>query len=411
MSLEGEGALSEGVRTRIVSEFDRSEDVRLVGVPGSVLGPREFALKNADVLRPYEQMLVLSKVGSLRTEPAERLSSPLAIRDASCGTGEIALRSGSRSAWIPEERLYLKGCRPRPERADLFFPSMHIEVETGAVSEERVPFGVLTREGVMRELLGFLVHVENGWDYARTPVGVMEYSDGVGFSLVFSVEEGFRRLESLLPKFELSLEDLLAAECVREVTGVDLSPGEWMPVNVAREAYVEAKASRLASLHSRGFFRGFLNSNIGNDLLSTEGERFRLALVDFDTFQAVEMGNRPRRGTRIAERVVEYGCVEAAKSLLPLLGFLLTESDDEAAAFEAAEARLRSRTHLLSRYEGALRERLQSVGWPSSTIERGFRRGRENPLYRSCILDLIPNSFVLKTSYGSSLSLYARQQY
>jgi hypothetical protein len=402
--------LTETERKLIISQFDKEEVVHLAEVAGRVTTVRDFAERHKDVLRPFECATVRDNMELLSNERLDDVTSPLAIQRGETRGSTKALRSGSRSAMIAQASLYLKACRPRPDRPDLFFPSVDVNVETGVIEEKRVPFGVLTAEGVMREILGFLVHRRNAWDFARTPVGVFEYEDAgptPGYAIAFSLEPGFCRIETMLPRVEASLEDLLAAECVRTVSGLDFAPGEWTPAGIPMELYAEMKALRLATLHANGYFRGFLNSNIGNDLLAFKDGMLRLALIDLDTFQALDVERLLQE--RTGERIVEFGCVEAMKSLLPVFDFVITDLSDGGAAFEAVEFRLRERITLLGIYESALRASLRGQGWPDGVIDAGFARAKVSTLYRNCVLDLVPNSFLLSTSYKSALSLYAEQ--
>jgi hypothetical protein len=402
--------LTEAERTLIVSQFDKSEVVRLSEVAGRVVTPRDFAERSQDTLRPFERVLVNDSLGMLEGERLDFFVRPLAICQGQSPLRVEALRSGGRSALIASAGLYLKGCRPRPDRPELFFPSVNVDIETGVSTERRLPFGVLTAEGVIREILGYLVHRRNSWELARTPVAIFEYHDAgptPGYCIVFSLEPGFRRIEGLLPKVKASLKDLLAAECVRTVTGLDLAPGQWAPAGCPAGRYADIKARSLAALHAKGCFRGFLNSNPGNDLLAIQGDSMRLALVDFDSFQALDLEGPLNNYTQ--ERIVELGCVEAVKSQLPVFDFVITDVSDADMAFSTVEARVRSTTTSLALYEDMLRTALRGKGWAEGVIDAGYENVKINPLYRSCILDLVPNSFLLSTSYNSALSLYAEQ--
>jgi hypothetical protein len=267
--------------------------VDLYACDGKVTPIREFTAANLGLLAYHEADLVEGELGFL----ADPDDIPEVFRKCMSRSREIATvpvpvmtaeRSGARSAFVLATSLQLKGCRPMINGET--FPTEILHSGSLRITRSRIPFGVMTTEAVLREVLGYCFMRKHDLPLQATPLAVTTYCYGnrsLGHSMLLKLKSEDR--------IESHLED---PQCsVREVINLQTGTGDTSSrpdcivgselrlkgVNVWK--YVEAKGRILTAMHWRGGFRGILNSNIGNDVLICEGNELqKLALADFDTF-------------------------------------------------------------------------------------------------------------------------------
>jgi hypothetical protein len=290
------------------------EHLRLYSTEGTVTRVADFARTHVGLLAPWEQAYLCE--GADRLEKIEGSGLDRAyVRTEKLADGwqqMEALRCGSRSALLPGRSLKIKACRP--EQAT--FPEWKINGDFRLEVAE-IPFGVLSVEGALREILAYCFIDHHGLPITSTPLDVMEFRSlgrTLGYGLVSRCEVN-GRVEACIDARGMTLHRLLRLAKTPQrdkYLGTEVSL-----TGMNREDYMDSKARILVQLHSYGGFRGVLNSNLGNDLV--QGDTFA-GLCDFDTFQIV---NPPVAGASAEIRhFVTRAVLEVIKSSLPIVDYL-----------------------------------------------------------------------------------------
>ncbi len=306
---------------------DLAETVSLWRCPANPTTARSFAIAHADLLREHERDFLLANQEFL----PEEVSLPLELSEGLTTYARLspdarpaldAKRSGARSAILRDHSLQLKGCRPDPTAER--FPFEYLPFGSGRIERTTVPFGVMTAEGVTREILGHCFARKHSVAFQATPLSVWEYREAgalLGYCLVAGVR-GERRIESHLDDPGCTVAELIeaqrrgASEIGRQPVGSEIG---LRGINLW--AYVEGKSRLLSGMHFAGGFRGILNSNLGNDVVVENGDgRTDLLLCDFDTFC---MQNLPADPT---QDFLDAFCVETLVEViigsLPILQYV-----------------------------------------------------------------------------------------
>lgn len=358
------------------------EELLLYSAEGRVRSPREFAREHLTLLAPAEATLVAEGLEALVAEPAE-FDRPL-LRTARYADGERqvpARRGGARSAYLlARSEIKIKGCRPEAATFPHWDLDDRFELHVGTI-----PFGVMTAEGVMRELLAHCFEHHHGLPRAGRPLAVFEYvsvEDGpLGFALVSQVP-GDARLERFIDCDGLTLHDLIR----RKRRGLPVG-GEVKLRDLDRRALVERKAALLAAYNFGGGFRGLLNSNIGNDVIR-DGRLH--SICDFDTFRRVSVpAAADRRGIWL---FTIHTFIELLKSSLPFVDYL----DFDGVARERIHAELadhyRGNGSLFQAYELRFRRCAKDRGWPPDLVSEAINEALATPIAFELLQELIPNS-------------------
>ncbi len=371
--------------------------IRLVPCPGAVLGLRAVIDKHVGVLSREERLLLLGVFNHLQIPTLSRavLEGPWrAVED----TGATLARrsapgqpSGARSAVWLEEGLKLKGCRP--DNAHRVFPFEWLPDRAVEIARTQVPFGVLTVEGVLRELLGYAFCTVHRVPCAAVPVCCYEYggNDGsLGFCLVQRVLPG-RRAEMFLDLRGLRLSDLSRL------------PGRSRQLPIGSEAlllglnsrwYADQKARLLAKMHFRGGFRGLLNSNIGNDVIAINGPSgAKMMLCDFDSFGVKTLPTVPT--TSFLEDFALRSLLEVVKGSVPILDVIDRPRGADARGESRAVAdAYRRRSSLWDAYRHHARSRTLERRWNWAAVEAALDRAFDMPAFldASCTVLLSPRA-------------------
>ncbi|MEW5996987.1 MAG: carbamoyltransferase C-terminal domain-containing protein [Candidatus Micrarchaeota archaeon] len=279
------------------------------------------------------------------------------------GGGSLRARiSGQRSAYLSQKRIKFKGCNPTKE--GLFFPRETFFFGEEKESEGLLPFGVLTAEQVMRELLGWAFFVKNNLKPCQKPLCVYDYGDNA-FCLVLESNEE-KRIEKFFDFRKLRLVDL--------VSGRPKMPAEVGLRNLGTTSYADRKASLLAEMNFLGGFRDLLDSNIGNDVLDG-GVR----LCDFSSFRAVEIPEKPDRD--FLKRFYLQCVVEAIKSSLPIVDAKENRSEvylKKSSVFRA----------YLKVFNAHARER----GWSAARLGKIREWAKDTPVFRRALRKMVPEA-------------------
>jgi hypothetical protein len=274
-------------------------DIALYECAGKTYSIAEFSEKHKHLLSKFEQALLDEcRAFFAKINVPKRFNKCLtrSIEFARSKTPSFrADRSGGRSAYLAAQKLKLKGCRPVLDGTD--FPIEILPFGAEKISYERIPFGTMRAESVMREILAYCFLRHNGLPVHSTPICVYEYSsnvDSCGYCLV-SKTEGEVRLEEFIEYPKCTVEDVAQAQANGQQMIADCVIGSELHLrDVNIWWYVEQKSKFLIEMHFKGGFRGILNSNVGNDVIVTnEDGGLEMFLCDFDTFRLVPIPERP----------------------------------------------------------------------------------------------------------------------
>lgn len=210
--------------------------------------------------------------------------------------------SGLRSALWKEKSIKFKGCNPQPKK---FFPRESFFFGKEKEMEDVLPFGVLTKEQVMRELLGWAFFSKTNLGLSRKPLCVYDY--GIGCCLVLESKE-----EKRVEKF-FDFQGITLADMALQTRKTKNLPKQVGLKGIDITSYTERKASLLAEMNFNGGFRDLLNSNIGNDFLDHK----QIYLGDFDSFRAIKIPKMPTE--KFLKKFYLQCFVEAIKSSLPII--------------------------------------------------------------------------------------------
>jgi hypothetical protein len=258
------------------------------------------------------------------------------------------------------------------------FPSWEIG-EDFELYIKTIPFGVLTDENVMRELLAFVFLKSHSLAAPHTPVVIMQYGKD-SCCVVFRVQSP-QRAEALVDDQSLRTHDFIRLAS----RNIPLPNREARLKGVDEHSYRAAKVHYLLEMQFHGGFRGILNSNIGNDVVNLNDF---VGVCDLDTFTIEEV---PKRGGDASlDRFVTRCILEAIKSSLPLLTWL--DMKDEESINEALAESYKAHSSFFQDYRAGLTKRLIHVGAKNDTIEDRIENALRIPLAAELLTELIPNS-------------------
>lgn len=371
--------------------------IDLVPADGCVVSPRDFAVRFSTNLSGAERIFLEQSASLLGT--GEEIPAPLrtpwiAAGDSAGGGAErIAARpSGARSAVWEAGQVQFKGCRPAPEAED--FPFEYVEFGGDRIVSTRVPFGVMTAEGVSRELLGYCFCKTHGIPCATTPLCVFAYSSGSAanrFCLVLKLAGG-ARAETFLGGRRLPLSELVSpSPDSAMVTG---SEAAMEGLNTVWHA--DQKGRWLAELHFRGGFRGLLNNNLGNDVIQSAARgSHRFLLCDFDSFHLIPL---PTAASGEFLRGFAVQCVvEVVKGSLPILDYVSTPAGEDAPLVARRIGDVyRRKSSLWNSYFRYARLKAQALAWSEPEFVSATERAFESMAFLEASCSVILSSFSLE---------------
>ncbi len=320
----------------------------------------------------------------------------------------IARRSGGRSAYWPERRLKFKGCRPVTDGTT--YPLEVLRPGSTAIEHEAIPFGTMSAEGTVRELLGWAFCREHGLPVHAPPVCIYEYLLADGRSLgccLVSETRGEDRIEAHIEYPACTVEELIRAkrEGLPAINGTPIG-SELRLRDVNLWWYVEEKSRLLCRTHFAGGFRGILNSNIGNDVLLPKANGgFELCLCDFDSFHVRAIPERPDR--TFLEEFALWAMIEVIKGSLSICDYV--EIPDEASAAEIAEELGRvyfAKSSLWRAYGRRFEQAAKSRGWDAEAVRAAFANARQTDALANVLASSVVNSHYLRQMSGNRAVFY-----
>jgi hypothetical protein len=286
-------------------------------------------------------------------------------------------RAGERSAYSEERGIKFKGCYPPKDKRT--FPTELTFFGKEEVELGRVPFGILTAEQAIREILGYVFFTKHGLRTNIRPLCV--YTEGHGFCLVEETQEE-TRLESFLDYQGMKISQLIEQDRLREDIKLEGCLGTEIRlkgININRYAY--EKARLLVSMNFNGGFRGLLNSNIGNDVIRKNGDGgFELFLCDFDTFPMVQVPEKPT--AEFLKRFYLQSFVELAKSSLPII--------DLARDSEEAVEKYRAISSLYGLYREEFFKEAGGRDWSDEALKKVEEWAVSTSIFRRTVCEIVP---------------------
>ena len=387
------------------------ESVGLYPCPGRVWVAAEFAAAFGSLLEPHEAALVRRHAGVLVDIAIPDGYARCLSRSAEFTSADVpafvARRSGSRSAYLPELQLKFKGCRPVSGGST--YPLEVLPPGATTIQHTTIPFGTVSAEGVMRELLGWAFHREHGLPVHATPVCVYEYSSA-GHSLgccLVSETRGEDRIEAHIEYPSCMVADIIRAkENSQGAVGNSVFGSELKLRGVNLWWYVEEKSRLLCTMHFHGGFRGILNSNIGNDvLLRGANGKTELCLCDFDTFRVERVPDNPDNA--FLNDYVLRATIEVVKGSLSICDYV--EISSEATATEVVSALGRVYFEKSSVWRGYVRrfnQAVRSSGWDAKMVQAAFANARRTEALANVLASCVVNSHYLQRMSGDRTVFY-----
>jgi hypothetical protein len=360
------------------------KSIALYSTKGQVHSVECFIEKHSRFLSEHELEIVRRNYKPQRAERLPELNKPL-TRTIQMHDGNLtvpAVRAGARSAFIPHLGLKLKGCRP----LDATFPSWQVDADY-RVRSVAIPFGVLTAEGILREVLGYCFMVNEGLQPATVPLTVVQYEESAmpgRFSLVSRVVND-ERLETKIDCGGMTLHQLLRlhfspcrSKCLGREAGLR---------DMDTEKYAARKSELLLRMNFSGGFRGILNSNLGNDVIAAH-ELF--SLCDFDTFTVVRVPERENvDGVR---RFVFQSFLEVIKSSLPFVDYLDVTRLDPKSMQDRLAGYYKDNSSLYRLYRAKFLQAAAKRNWNLSDLAGYIDQVFQCELSGHLLQELIPNS-------------------
>lgn len=166
------------------------EKVAIYECTGKVHSVFDFANKNKDILDKIESNIIERNRTLLQTEE----NIPDYLHKCLARTDDLKIndntffisRSGARSAYWKEKNIKFKGCRPMVKEPSTF-PMEKLAFDSDTIEYGNIPFGVLTKEAVIQEILAYCFFKENKLAVAHSPVCIYEYQQenkSIGYCLV-----------------------------------------------------------------------------------------------------------------------------------------------------------------------------------------------------------------------------------
>jgi hypothetical protein len=278
-----------------------------------------------------------------------------------------------------------------------------------AIKHTAIPFGTVTAEGVMRELLGWAFHRQHGLPVHATPVCVYEYTAAgrsVGCCLV-SDTRGEDRMEAHIEYPACTVEEIIRAkQDGRGAVGGTPLGTELKLRDVNLWWYVEEKSRLLCAMHFQGGFRGILNSNIGNDVLlgDTNGGQ-ELCLCDFDTFRVMRVPSNP--DSAFLNDFVLRALIEVVKGSLSICDYLeIAEDADGDEIITALGGVYFQKSSLWRAYARRFERAAKALGWNEEAVQAAFASARRTGAIAEVLASIVINSHYLRRMSGDRKIFY-----
>lgn len=391
-------------REKIVPLLKTTKDVLLYPVDGDVYSVWDFVQKHQGVLSQRERIIVNENRGLLSRK--KLFEHPFASNKEVNNKKSKPLKAisvGSRSVLIKEDRIKLKGCRMHLN-SGVCFPHEQLNFGDTKMVTTEIPFGVLTSENVMREILAFCFFKQKKIAIGHTPLSVFEYrvKDRIaGYALV-SKTKNEQRLESSEHYEDLTIKELIIIKEREKRMGKKYVENE-PSFGVDRDWHARQKSTLLIKMNFNGGFRGVLNSNFGNDIVFNH----KLYICDFDTFTVIGVPSRPNE--QYIRSFVLWCVIEVLKTSPVILDFLNTDGMTRREISENLWEIYSAKSSLWKQYHTMFMREVKKRKWNVVSVGRALEDARKTEVFYEMILDNVINSKVIKETYPPTLSFYTPQ--
>jgi len=343
---------------------------------GVVHSIKEFVTKNNKCLENREYNLIIKAISFLNDHIPAEINHCITRSVEFCTSYEpiaIVKRSGARSAYWEEKGYKFKGCRP--VRGQAFFPMETLMTGNENITYTNVPFGVLTKEAVLREILAFAFQIEYKINTNSVPLCVYEYEDEtnhkLGYCLVLK-SSCEKRIEEFIDYPEISIGSVIEKFDANRTDDLKYVYGKELGLKgINNWWYAEEKAKLLVRFQFNGGFRGILNSNIGNDIVFIDGTKRSLFLCDFDTFKYIDIPSVTNLD--FLKSFVLLCLIEVSKGSLSIFEFIDTSENlsKEEIATKLSNIYFAKST-LWKTYKRMFDNQVREKGWNIRLVEEAF---------------------------------------
>jgi len=371
---------------------EESENIYLYNVDGEVISIKGFVRKNLSRLSKLEQELIQKHIDKLpdRVEYSVLPSVLPLTRSAQYSNGQKeipAKRGGRRSAYVPNLELKIKGCAPENGK----FVEWKLDGNY-AVKTEKIPYGVLKAESVMREILAYCFMQEHGIQGSATLIAVYEYPSYqyknrkfTPYALVSRLSDD-TRVEKFIDCNGYSLHDIIRLKRSGRLTGHEAGLE-----GLDKQSYADRKTDLLIAYNFNGGFRGILNSNIGNDVIR-DGELY--SICDFDTFRVESLPER--RDHRGIRRFVMHSFTELVKTSLPFVDYLEFGDVSEEEIHGSLAEYYKANSGIYQSYQTKFMEKARGLDWDLQYVQQCIDGAFKTKVSFELLQELIPNSHTVK---------------
>ena len=368
------------------------KEVKMYECTGKIHSIYSFADKKSKLLSNREIYVI-----EQQKEHLKLIAIPLFVNKCLTRSQYLAInqeyklmsRNGARSAYDEQSKIKFKGCRPEIHNNSTF-PVESIDYRSKTIIYHEVPFGILTDEGVLREILAYCFCLSYNIPVAHEPVCIYEYFYGdksIGFCLLLKSLAGDKRIEQLIEYPVLSLKKLIEIKTQKLKTNFLIGSELRIPgMNV--HYYSRMKADLLIKLHFNCGFRGILNSNIGNDIVDGANS---LYLCDYDTFYVIEL---PVSINQMFLNDFVLSClIEVLKSSISILDFIVFEEnvslrEKNRLLFE----KYKEKSTLWKYYWTVFLKMANQINWSNEMIEIALENCLETKAFHKTISLVLPNN-------------------
>ena len=375
---------------RITLEIGEKE-VKMYECTGKVHSIYGFADNNSKLLSEKEFSVIEKQRENLKRIFISSLFNKCLTRSSNLSISQehiLMKRNGARSAYDEQSKIKFKGCRPEIQNNSTF-PIESIDYHEKAIKYNEVSFGILSKEGVLREILAYCFCLSHNLPISHEPICIYEYFNegkSIGFCILLKSLAGEKRIEQFIEYPDLSLKDLIEIKTQKLKTNF-LIGSELRISGININYYSQKKAELLIKLHFNGGFRGILNSNIGNDIID---EINNLFICDYDTFKVIEI---PSQVDQLFLNDFVLSClIEVFKSSISILDFVvfkenLSLKDKNILLFE----KYKEKSTLWKYYWNIFMQMINQMNWNNEMIEVAVENCLNTEAFHKIISLVLPN--------------------
>jgi len=382
---------------------DKKSFIEMYHSKGNVYSIPEFINLYDNTISQYEKRILNSMKKDFSKSIPVKLKTPVSrakfLRNDKMKPIKCR-RSGARSAFLGKNEYKLKGCNPK---IGIYFPLVKYTFGSEKSESGRILFGVLSTDGVIREILAYCFFKHNKIRVLNKPICVYEYVHNnkiLGYCIVTENNVGIRT-ERLLEYHKLSIKDLIKIKLLEKKFGINVLSGEIKVKGIDSKWYAKEKSNIMLEMNFNGGFRGVLNSNLGNDIVSNN----KFFICDFDTFVAIDIPKNPDQ--TFIKSFVGWCFVEALKSAVPIWDYVNTLGKTSNETLNMLQNSLEKNSLFWKYYTKGFMERVKKLGWDLNHVNNSIKKIQSSDVYMEMISEIVINSEILTKSYEPKMGIYS----